>query len=148
MAQEKTAPWYAEGLSFGCTQCGDCCRGEPGYVWVSQQEIAVIAAEMEMTPAGFMDEFVRRVGVRYSLKERPDGDGVLYEDGCKVYRVRPIQCRTFPFWLENIRSKAAWRQVKRVCPGVGRGKLYTRAEIEATLEAGPQALFAAGAQIQ
>lgn len=32
-------PWYAPGLSFTCTQCGNCCTGEPGVVWVSDEEI-------------------------------------------------------------------------------------------------------------
>ena len=28
--------WYSEGLRFECTQCGACCSGEPGYVWVDE----------------------------------------------------------------------------------------------------------------
>ena len=32
-------PWYASGLAFECTQCGDCCSGpEEGYVWVTPEE--------------------------------------------------------------------------------------------------------------
>ena len=29
-----------------CTQCGACCSGEPGYVWVNEGEIAAMAVEM------------------------------------------------------------------------------------------------------
>ena len=42
MAEEL--PWYHEGLSFTCSQCGDCCTGAPGYVWVNNEEIAALAA--------------------------------------------------------------------------------------------------------
>ena len=35
--------WYKDGLQFECTGCGDCCTGEPGYVWVSEQEIQNLA---------------------------------------------------------------------------------------------------------
>ena len=26
-------PWYRDGLRFQCTQCGNCCTGDPGVVW-------------------------------------------------------------------------------------------------------------------
>ena len=41
--------WYSEGLRFECTQCGACCSGEPGYVWVDEAEIAAMANEMKMS---------------------------------------------------------------------------------------------------
>ena len=36
--------WYRGGLRFSCTQCGKCCSGAPGYVWVTKDEIEQIAA--------------------------------------------------------------------------------------------------------
>src|SRR5260370_17938696 len=36
-------PWYKDGLRFTCTMCGDCCTGEPGYVWVDDDDLAAIA---------------------------------------------------------------------------------------------------------
>ena len=38
--EEKEQPWYKDGLGFQCTQCGDCCTGAPGYVWINAAEIA------------------------------------------------------------------------------------------------------------
>ena len=36
-------PWYHKGLRFRCTGCGDCCTGEPGFVWVNSEEIQTLA---------------------------------------------------------------------------------------------------------
>jgi len=36
-------PWYRDGLSFSCTQCGNCCSGPEGYVWVDEEELVQIA---------------------------------------------------------------------------------------------------------
>jgi len=33
----------------------------------------------------------------------------LKDKQCTVYPVRPAQCRTFPWWKENLSSKEAWR---------------------------------------
>ena len=38
-----TSPWYAEGLKFTCSQCGNCCTGGPGYVWISKGDRRVNA---------------------------------------------------------------------------------------------------------
>jgi Fe-S-cluster containining protein len=79
----------------------------------------------------FERRFVRRVGSRLSLKERANGDCVFYrpDAGCSVYEHRPRQCRSWPFWESNLRSRAAWRETCRNCPGAGAGRLYTLDEI-------------------
>ena len=41
--------WYRDGLQFECTQCGNCCTGDPGYVWVTPEEIKAIAAKDGIT---------------------------------------------------------------------------------------------------
>ena len=127
-------PWYSKGLKFKCTQCGDCCTGAPGHVWINKAEIAMLAREVGIDD---IDEFerlyVRRVGIRKSLKEFPNGDCVLFDTQtrqCTVYQARPRQCRTWPFWDSNLRTPEAWQQTCEVCPGSGTGKLYQLDEIE------------------
>ncbi len=127
-------PWYNDGLRFECTQCGDCCTGAPGYVWVTNDEIALLAKHLAMPLEDFERQYVRKVGVRKSLIEYGNGDCVFFDGKirkCTVYEARPKQCRTWPFWDSNIRSPAAWQQTCEVCPGSGRGKLYTVEEIVA-----------------
>ena len=127
-------PWYSEGLKFQCSQCGDCCTGAPGYVWVNNEEIAAIAKLMEMDVEAFEDSYVRRVGIRKSLKEFPTGDCVFFDTEtrkCNVYDARPRQCRTWPFWDSNLRNEETWKQTCEVCPGSGQGKLHKLEQIEA-----------------
>lgn len=123
--------WYAQGLRFSCTQCGRCCGGAPGYVWVDRADIERMAAHLDMPVDRFRSDYCRRVWLRVSLKERPNGDCVLLgPGGCTVYPVRPPQCRTFPFWTHILKNRRSWEALKKKCPGVGQGRLYTARQIE------------------
>jgi Fe-S-cluster containining protein len=133
MNADPSAPWYRDGLRFSCTQCGNCCTGAPGYVWVDADEIGRLAEALGLSVDEFGRQFVRQVGRRYSLIERPNGECIFWDKaaGCTVYDARPTQCRTWPFWEENIESKADWELVGLTCPGTDQGRFYSVEEIEA-----------------
>lgn len=128
-------PWYHQGLRFKCSGCGDCCTGAPGFVWVNKAEIAAMAEVVgEEDIERFESNFVRKIGIRKSLKEYSNGDCYFFDKetrGCTVYEARPRQCRTWPFWDSNLSSPEAWEETCEVCPGSGKGKLYQLEEIEA-----------------
>jgi len=48
----------------------------------------------------------------------------IWDNGCKVYPVRPPQCRSWPFWKENIRNHLRWQNLAESCPGVNTGKRH------------------------
>lgn len=128
MTDDTPAPWYGDGLAFTCTGCGSCCRGE-GYVWMTQPEIEAIAALLGITSSDFGRRYLRRVGRSLSLIERPNHDCIFWDGGCTVYAARPTQCRTFPFWPENLETPGAWESVVSHCPGAGEGRHYDLVEI-------------------
>jgi Fe-S-cluster containining protein len=131
MPSDEGRPWYASGLRFECQECGACCGGFPGFVWVSEREIDGIAAHLGMSRDGFLEEHCRRVGARFTLREKDRWNCVMFEQGCcLVYPVRPLQCRTFPFWDENLRTERSWRRASQSCPGIGKGPLHPLEEIE------------------
>jgi hypothetical protein len=142
----QTPPWYAAGLAFECIGCGRCCAGpEEGYVWATAGEIAAIAAYLKMPVRDFRRKYVRREGRRHSLVEDPlSRDCVFLDDGCdrdgqpcrlcRVYPVRPLQCRTWPFWRQNLSSPQAWIAAQMRCPGINRGRMYTAEQIRRRLE--------------
>ncbi len=126
-------PWYRDGLGFACTRCGNCCTGAPGYVWLNSEEIEEIARHRGESRVDFSRQFVRLIGTAFSLIERPNGDCIFYDregKGCSIYAVRPTQCRTWPFWESNLRTKATWDETCRVCPGAGTGDLVSVDEIQ------------------
>jgi uncharacterized protein len=127
-------PWYSDGLRFACTRCGGCCTIS-GYVWVDRDETTALAAFLELSLDDFTRRYVRRVGKRYSLVEKPNGECVFWQatgprPGCQVYAARPVQCRTFPFWKRHLAGEEAWDEVVDECPGAGTGRRYSRDEIE------------------
>lgn len=130
--------WYAAGLKFECTQCGNCCSGAPGYVYVTTEDMHRMAGFLQMGFEEFTRTYVRQVGERYSLVEKFNYDCVFLtrdakgKSGCSIYPVRPMQCRTWPFWNENLRAPGAWKGAGAKCPGIraGQGELYDLAHIE------------------
>ena len=133
MAGKKDDVWYSDGLRFECSQCGDCCTGAEGYVWVNQAEIDAMSARLQISSDVFEKQFVRRIGVRRSLTERPGGDCVLLDAetrGCTVYEDRPRQCRTWPFWNSNLKSAASWDEAAESCPGCNKGDLVPLEKIQ------------------
>ncbi|MBN2563313.1 MAG: YkgJ family cysteine cluster protein [Phycisphaerae bacterium] len=130
------AVWYRGGLRFTCTECGNCCSGAPGYVFVTRWEIEKIAAFIGCAGKGLTRKHLRRVGLRHSLTEdKETGDCCFLEhkEGrriCGIYPVRPLQCRTWPFWSSNLRSPGAWDLTSLSCPGMNEGEYYDFEQIE------------------
>ena len=126
------SPWYKDGLRFTCTQCGDCCTGAPGYVWVTEVEIRQIAEYKGLSLGEMQMHHLRYVGGRISLREYPNGD-CTFLDGktrkCSVYPARPAQCQTWPFWNSNLADESAWKETQASCPGAGCGTLYSLEQI-------------------
>lgn len=130
---DEKQPWYRDGLHFTCTQCGNCCTGAPGVVWVDDEEIAAIAEFLDK-PLGEIRLFhTRPVRGRVSLTEFANGDCTFFDGatrGCKIYPVRPKQCRTWPFWKSNLASPEAWDETRMSCPGAGQGAFVSFDEVE------------------
>ena len=128
-------PWYADGLAFTCTQCGDCCTGAPGYVWLTDDELDALAAHLGRPVAEVRDLHTRSARGKRTLRERANGDCVFYDrkKGCTVYPVRPAQCRTWPFWESNLETPEDWKRTCDTCPGSGTGEVIPVEEISRRL---------------
>jgi Fe-S-cluster containining protein len=109
--------------SSACASCGGaCCIGESGYIWVNYPEIEAIANYLNLDIQEFAKNYLIRAKNRYSLKEfkvKELGYACIFFDiekrGCKIYDVRPKQCRTFPFWEQ---FKNDTKELIKECPGV------------------------------
>ena len=136
MSEEKTR-WYIGGLHFECLQCGACCGGpDEGYIWVTRPEIELIAKCLDRTVDQLWDKYLKRIGKRATIIEEPINKDCIFltnadgQKGCAIYPVRPNQCRTWPFWSDNLASCNDWNRAAFKCAGINRGRLYTFEEIE------------------
>ncbi len=83
---------------FTCRRCGACCRWD-GHVWVTSAEADAIAARLGLAPEAFIERYTELTRNRrgLSLHSQPDGACVFLEGSdCRIYPVRPAQCREFP----------------------------------------------------
>ncbi len=112
--------WYKDGLRFKCTGCGQCCTGSPGYVWVNDAEIEELAKTLNISFEEFVKKYTRKIGGNLSLREHPKTFDCVFLNGkrCTVYTARPKQCRTFPWWPENLESPEAWTEEAKRCEGI------------------------------
>src|ERR1700728_5456328 len=62
-------PWYADGLRFTCSQCGNCCSGPPGFIWIGDEELHRLAEHLNMPLTEVRKRYCRTVGGRTSLRE-------------------------------------------------------------------------------
>jgi uncharacterized protein len=117
-------PWYAEGLQFECRpDCGHCCtrHGDYDYVYLDPGDVARLAGHLGLGMREFRALHTRKDDGHTIL--RMDGPACPFLEGarCGVYDARPTQCRTFPFWPENLASRRRWEELASFCPGIGNG---------------------------
>lgn len=130
--------WYDNGLCFECKACGECCRthGEYAFVYLSDVDVSRISAYLNMTRLDFLNAYCASDADGDVYLAELKGDCSFLEKGnlCRIYPVRPKQCDTWPFWKENLK-KSIWEgPVAACCPGIGRGRRYSKEEIEALAE--------------
>jgi len=125
--------FFDAGIYFACRRCGACCTGDPGTVYVSDMEVNNLARHFKINTADFIRRYLYPFRDSYSIREDTQGHCLFFDNGCTIYNLRPRQCRTFPFWFENLRSENRWQKIASQCPGIGSGRLHSRQEILALL---------------
>jgi Fe-S-cluster containining protein len=134
-------PFYErKPLRFECTRCGRCCVAGGGYyLFLGRREIEQIRAYLGLSRSWFRRRYLKRLpdGDRVA-SWRDDGGCVFLDAGgkCGIYPVRPLQCRTYPFWPEVVNRRRDWRRESRRCEGIDRGGEVPVARIRKYLDAG------------
>ncbi len=116
----ETKPWYQKGLRFKCTGCGKCCT-KKGYVWLEEEDIKALSKHFNLSENAFIKKYTRNCGFDLALLDNPGSDDCIFlkdKKLCEVYDARPKQCRTFPWWPQNLRTPSDWEEVKKECEGI------------------------------
>ena len=128
----KTTP-----LRFACTGCGVCCTGDASrYVAAGPQEQETIRRFLNISRAWFRRRYLTTVDDTTEGLRLSRGRCVFLDDNrsCRIYPVRPVQCRTYPWWPEVVASAASWRAEARRCEGINRGVPVPLTKILAALK--------------
>jgi Fe-S-cluster containining protein len=123
-----------ETLPFSCTGCGKCCQ-TVGSVFMSPTEYTEAADYLKISPTAFIQQYashtlpvseqaastetakVAAAEPWICLKDKQAvtedaAPACIFLDRttnfCQIYPVRPVQCRTYPFWPTVTASVAAW----------------------------------------
>ncbi|KAL3666853.1 hypothetical protein V7S43_007803 [Phytophthora oleae] len=115
-------------LRFRCTACGKCCTGSGGRVRVNERELEELAEATDSSVVEFKRRFTHAVEEvvdgqkreQLVLRQTPDDKHCIFLQGskCSVYQARPTQCRTFPWWPQNLVSDYDWQLAAADCEGI------------------------------
>ncbi len=138
MSTKNPSSFFENGLRFECQGSGNCCssRGEYGFVFLTKEDRQRMAKHLNLSTSTFTRRYCEKTRGVWHLKEdkeRPDCM-FLEKKKCSLYPARPTQCRTWPFWPEVMNAKTWSKEVATFCPGVGKGKVHSRTEIQKALD--------------
>ena len=130
---------YKKGIRFKCQGSGNCCvsRGSYGFVYLSDIDLKRFSKYFKISIKKFKEKYCQITDGFYHLSEKYELDGnciFLKDKKCSVYESRPSQCRTWPFWNENMNAKVWNEDIAINCPGIGKGKLIKSKTIERFLK--------------
>jgi len=87
-----------QSLCFSCSACGDCCStGDDYYVYLTDGEAERIRNYLGLSKGWFMRRYLERLeDGELVATSAADGRCIFLDANkqCKVYAVRPLQCRT------------------------------------------------------
>jgi len=115
--------WEKEPLRFECQpDCFKCCS-KPGVVYFDTPAIENAARIIKISVERLKKEFLKfNDGQWVHEVENEKPCSFLTPQGCAIHHGKPLQCRTYPFWQENMTSKSMWKLVGAFCPGIGIGQ--------------------------
>jgi len=108
------------------------------YVFLKQQEAEKIRVHLQLSRGWFRRRYLERLkGGELVAASGTDSRCVFLDVNgrCKVYPVRPLQCRTYPFWPELVLRKSDWQHEARRCEGINRGAVVPTGKIRRAVSA-------------
>ena len=129
--------FFKKGIKFKCQGSSNCCvsRGSYGFVYLSKKDLIKISKYLNLSINLFKKKYCEYSDGYLHLKEiNINGNCQFLENKkCSIYTARPMQCRTWPFWKENMNIKKWNKEIINFCPGIGKGRLISSSMIQKTI---------------
>ena len=118
-----TNPQLNEFLAFPALATNPATNDAPYCMAITIQNnnSSLSANSLQITIPTFKRLYLRRIDNRWALVERKSQNHscVFYQNQkCQVYTSRPLKCRTYPFWKENLNSEESWKLAAEECEGI------------------------------
>ena len=117
---------YPATVRFRCIKCGICCgdtKEKIRHILLLPSEAEQIAKVTLQPISKFAVKIKGRVPYSYEIKKRAeDGKCVFLENSlCKIYSLRPLICKFYPFELKISKSRKYTFFFTEECLGINRG---------------------------
>jgi Fe-S-cluster containining protein len=118
---------YPKQQQFQCERCATCCmdtRTHVRRVLLLKNEAKHISRVSEKPMEEFITEVVGHEPYAYEMKKTPEDKKCVFLEGnsCRIYAIRPLVCRFYPFQLSKEKGQKYSFSVTAECPGVGKGE--------------------------
>ena len=121
---------YPKNVSFICNHCGRCCgdtKDRIRRILLLKTDVASISKELLLKNHEFTEEISGFEPYIYEMKKTEDGKCFFLENNlCKIYEIRPLICRFYPFQLENLGNNRYSFSYTSKCMGIGKGPRQKR----------------------
>ena len=126
-------------LRFYITQCGKCyMTGGDYHVFLTESEAQKICSHLQLSRGWFRRRYLRRLEEGDLVLASGTDEHCIFLSArghCRVYPVRPLQCRSYPFWPELAGNARAWNREMRRCEGINQGEVVPLASIRRKVKA-------------
>ncbi|MDH5654720.1 MAG: YkgJ family cysteine cluster protein [Spirochaetia bacterium] len=108
---------------FECNGCGDCCRGG-GNVHFSEDELHDLKEFLKLSEEQWLHLKDKLIQFKKNeLFVHSSSKACIFIDRdnlCRIYPVRPLQCRSYPYWSSVFESNKELKYHQKKCPGFDR----------------------------
>ena len=131
----RRSPWYAGGLRLrapaaATAAAGPAVRFSPDGADAVRAACSALPRLLLAHPELWTEDYDGALCVDVAEGESCP---FLGEGGCTIHDLKPVHCRTYPFWPEVLERRALWRNERRYCEGIGEGSPYPLEAIERVL---------------
>ena len=126
---------YPDDVSFQCARCGLCCgdtKSRRRHVVLLKEEARTISETVLNPIKSFATITKNRKPYVYEMRKTRKQQKCVFLHGtqCRIYAVRPLVCRFYPFELSRSKSGKLRFLCTGECPGIGKGERLEREYFE------------------